>query len=380
MKIKNLTIQTLFISLCCLAALGCAKEKDELAHHHHGPEGEGGMHEEIVLSPAMAERFGVTADTVSAGEFYEVVETAGKVETSASGTSIVAAPVAGTVHFVRGISQGSKVGAGATVATVSPSKVAGGDPNKAARAAVDAASREVERLRPLHESGIVSTRDWNAALAALDQAKAAYSAGAASGRATSSISGTVTALNAAEGSYVNAGDPIATVSSQQDLVLRADVPERYFNLISSLKSAKVKLPYTDSAIDLADLGGKRITAPAGAVATAPGYVPVYFSFRNDGTVLSGGFARVYLQGSPREGVITLPMEAISEQQGNFYVYQRLDEECYRKLAVTTGARDGELVEITSGVTTGMAVVTSGTAAVRLAETSTVAPEGHSHNH
>ncbi len=358
----------------------CSHEKNELAHgHHHHAEGEA-MHDEIVLHESMRDRFGVAVDTVSAGDFHEVIEAAGKIETSAQGASVVAAPVSGTVHFAKGIEPGKKVGAGTTVATISPAKVAGGDPNKAALAAMKAAKAEVERLRPLHEAGIVSTRDWNAALASLEQARAAYSAGASSGRASAATSGAITALNVAEGAYVNAGEPIATVASQQELVVRADVPERYFSQIAEITEANIKMPYTDRVIDLSTLSGRKISAPSEAVASTPGYIPVYFSFRNDGTALAGGYVQVYLQGAPRHGVITVPVGAISEQQGNYYVYQQLDEECYRKLAVKPGASDGTRIEIISGVEPGMAIVSAGTSAVRLAETSSVAPEGHSHNH
>lgn len=379
MRIKNILYKYAIIALCLAAAASCKREPNELAHHHHEAEG-GAMPDEIVLEPEMAERFGVEVDTVAPSDFYEVITAAGKIETSATGTSVVVAPVSGTAHFPNGLQQGSKVNRGAVVATVSASNVSGGDPNQAAKAALDAAKAEVERLRPLHESGIVSTRDWNAALSTLDQARAAFSAGAASGRATAQTSGLITSLSVPEGAYVNAGEPIATISSQQDLVLRADVPERFFPVLSSLTLAKVKMPYTDKILDLSAMGGKRISSPADAVATTPGYVPVYFSFRNDGSALSGGYVQVYLQGAPRTGVITLPAGAISEQQGNFYVYERLDEDCYRKHSVTTGTNDGERVEITSGLTPGMVIVTAGTTAVRLAETSAVAPEGHSHNH
>ena len=379
MKLNIILLQTAILALAAAVTASCKHDHQAPGHNHTEAETKAAP-DEIVLHSSMAERFGVKTDTVAAGDFYEVIETSGKIETSAAGTSLVSAPVSGTVHFARNISQGCHVASGATVAVISPSKVAGGDPNRAAKAALDAAQKEVDRMRPLHQAGIVSTRDWNAALAALEQARASYSAGAASGRAVATTSGTVTALNASEGAYVNAGDPVATVASQENLVLRADVPERYFSRIPSVSSAKIKLPYSDTMLDLDALSGRRITEPSGAVATTPGYVPLYFSFRNDGSALAGGYVQVFLAGEPRHGVITLPVEAVSEQQGNLYVYQRVDDECYRKLAVTTGARDGKRVEITSGLTPGMTVVTSGTTAVRLAETSAVAPEGHSHNH
>lgn len=380
---KRTSIYKLFVlTLCAFVAVSCKHEANELGHHHHHHE-EGkneGMPEEIVLSEDMAERFGVEADSVVPSDFYEIVEVAGQIETSAAGRSVVVAPTAGIVHFNQGIALGMKVAAGRAIASISPSKVSGGDPNKAARAALEAARAEVERLRPLHQSGIVSTREWNSALASLDQAEAAYSASASSGRAVAAGSGVITALNVAEGSYVEAGEPIATVSSQQDLILRADLPERYYSIASSLSSAKIKLPYDGRVLDLSEMSARRISSTDQAVASIPGYLPIYFSFRNDGTAISGGYVQVFLQGSPRPGVITLPVEAISEQQGNFFVYQRLDEDCYRKLLVSLGVSDGSRVEILSGIEPGMNIVTSGTQAIRLAETSAVAPEGHSHNH
>jgi len=53
--------------------------------------------------------------------------------------------------------------------------MAGGDVTENARVQVDAAKRELQRLEPLHAEGIVSTRDYNAALNILDAAGLAES-------------------------------------------------------------------------------------------------------------------------------------------------------------------------------------------------------------
>ena len=88
---------------------------------------------------------------------------------------------------------GVHVGAGATIATVSAKGMSGGDPNEAARVAYESARRELERITPLHKEGIVSTKDYNAALQRVEEARSTLGAGAARyGAATAPVAGTVT--------------------------------------------------------------------------------------------------------------------------------------------------------------------------------------------
>ena len=107
---------------------------------------------------------------------------------------------------------------------------------------------------------------------------------------------------------------------------------------------------------------------------------VYFTFTNGGNILPGTPAEVFLLGEVRENVISVPVSALSEQQGRFFVFRRLGDECYEKVPVTLGANDGTRVEIKDGIKAGDNIVTKGTVSVRLAESSGVVPEGHSHNH
>ncbi len=376
------TLFNMVLSVGVVAGLsGCHADNDELKHHHHHgesehaeAEGEGHVHGEIVLDEHMAEKMGVATEKVAPGSFVDVIHTSGAVIEAPGSSAVVVAPTSGTVRFARGIVPGAKVGRGAAVASISTSAVAGGNANEAARAALAAAKAELDRVTPLHADGIVSTRDYNAARAAYDAARAAYSSGAASGVATAPLQGVVSGFLVADGAYVNAGDPIAQVSSSTDLTLRADLPERYARQAASLTSAKVGFSFTDSLYVLT-----RSNVPAPSTST-PGYIPVYFTFRSDGTIPVGALADVYLLGSERQEVISVPVGAISEQQGNNFVFVRLDEDCYRKMPVVLGASDGSRVEVVSGLEPGVDVVVSGTTAVRLAESSGVVPEGHSHNH
>lgn len=258
--------------------------------------------------------------------------------------------------------------------------MAGGDANEAARVALTAAKRELDRLTPLHADGIVSTRDYNAAKQAYEAAKAAAGNGSAGGStAVAPTSGTITQLLVSEGQYVDAGAPIAVVAGSSTLTLRANLPEREVRFLPTINGAKFRTSYSDQVFDIAEFNGRRSSDVTTTVATQ-GYIPVYFTLTNNGTLSAGSYCEIYLTGNKRDGVIALPTEALSEQQGEFFVYVRIDDEGYEKRPVKLGASSGDNVEILSGVNPGDEVVTTGTTFVRLAESSGVVPEGHSHNH
>lgn len=363
--------------------VGCNHNGDahgELEHRHGVSEDDKIHEEEIVLNPAIAERMGITTEKVMAGPFHEVIKVSGSIMESPEGGSVVTAPTAGVVTLSPGISAGSSVSRGAVIARVNPAAVTGGNPNQAAKAVLDAAKRELDRLTPLYKERIVTASEYNAAVRAYEEARASYSGAAASGRAVAVTGGVITSLNVTQGQYVDAGAPIATISGGKSLILQADVPERYYGSLASVSDARVKLPYRQDVITVSEAGGSKVATPQAQAATKPGYVPVYFSLTNDGNIIPGTGAEVYLLSGAMEDVITVPVTALSEQQGNMFVYERVDDECYRKISVTVGASDGKRVVVTSGLKGGEQVVSEGTTSVRLAESSGVVPEGHSHNH
>lgn len=350
-------------------------DKDEAQKeegHHHDSD-------EIVLEPKDAERFGVKTAIVTPSRFNEIVTVSGQIVSSPEDRAVVAAPASGIVRLVAGVTEGMNVSAGATIATVSSRGVTGGDPNESARIAMEAAKRELDRLTPLLADGIVTRREYNAAQQAYDAARAAYSGNAASGRATSPITGTVTQVMVKEGEYVETGTPIATVSKNTRLTLRADLPERYMTFVNTITSANFRPAYSASTFTLADMGG-RLVSPANAAGELKGYIPVYFTFDNNGTVTPGASAEVYLIGRSRNDALTVPVAAVTEAQGTHYVYVKKSDHGYEKRPVKLGNNDGKSVEILSGLNAGEEAVTENVTFVRLAESSGVVPEGHSHNH
>jgi len=110
------------------------------------------------------------------------------------------------------------------------------------------------------------------------------------------------------------------------------------------------------------------------------FIPVTFEFDNTGDFLSGSFAEIYLLSSALPNCISVPVSALSEEQGLYFVYIQLDEEVYLKREVKLGQNNGERVQILSGLKIGDNVVKQGVMQLKLAANANVIPEGHSHSH
>lgn len=372
--------------LCILTLSGCRHEHNELKHDHAGETAEAsGEHAEnahsgeIVLEPDRAAALGVKTTRVQPGEFASVLEVSGQIAPLPSDESTVAARTSGIVHFAPGVTPGQRVATGQRIASISAKGMEQGYATEGARVAMESAKRELDRITPLAEEGIVSRRDYNAAKARYDEARAAATAVSAQAGsvATAPASGTLTSVLVNEGQYVGAGEPIARISSNSSLSLRADVPERHAGFVGSVNDAYFRTAYSPDILRISDFGG-RLTATPTTAGAAGGYIPVYFTLKNNGSLISGTYCTVYLRGTSRTGVLTVPAEAIAEQQGQKFVYLREHPDAYRKQPVHTGESDGMNIEIISGLKAGDEVVTEGTTFVRLAETSGVVPEGHKH--
>ncbi len=355
-------------------------EVEELDEHDHEHDHEGHkVGDEITLDPEAAGRFGVKVQTVTPGEFTEVIKVAGQIVPSSGDRGVVSATTSGIFTLRQGLTVGSQVGPGTSIGHISGKEISGGDRNVAARIEIESAKRELDRMTPLYKEGIVSQKDYNEAEARLRSAEAAYSRSAESGAAVSRVGGVITELAVANGEYVEAGQLLAVVSQNTRMTLRADLPQKYFSFLPHITGANFRPDYMDYALKLTDMGGQKVAQPSSAGAQS-GYIPVYFSFDNKAGVVPGAFAEVYLLGNRRAQVLTVPLTSIVEIQGNKYVYTKVHDDAYMKNLITTGGNDGVNVEILSGLTPGAAVVTEGARVISMAETSNVAPPGHSHNH
>ncbi|MCH5221285.1 MAG: efflux RND transporter periplasmic adaptor subunit [Muribaculaceae bacterium] len=345
-------------------------DEDEHAHHHDG---------EIEMHDHVAERMGVKLDTLRQAPFHSVVKASGKVISAATDMAVVSAPTAGIVRFSATANPGAEVAKGAVIAVIDAKGISGGDKNGAAKAALENARKELQRVESLYADRLATAGELMAAQAAVKQAEAEYSPAAADGQAKAPIAGAITELAAKEGQYVNAGDPLAFLGKSGATVLKVELPRRYYSVASTFTDLVVDIPGADP-FSVLERGGKRLSAaPSGENSSTGAYIPLYFSLATTGAPAGTAFS-ANLIGTLRDKVLTIPVSALSEQQGQFFVYECHEEEHYVKKPVTLGQNDGRRVEVISGLDEGDVIVVEGVSAVRLAEVSAVAPEGHTHNH
>lgn len=358
---------------------------DHSGHSHEGDihsEGEGSP-DEIILSAESAAAAGVKAETIMPGKFRSVLEVSGRIMPAPGNESTVVANVPGVVSFAAPLVEGSRVNEGSPMFTISSSNLQDGDPVQRARIAYETAQKEYERAAKLVEDNIVSRQEYEAAKGRYETARLTYEALAADGSGNgtavkSPASGYVESCLVKEGDYVSVGTPLATVLSGNSMYLKADVSERYLSRLPGVKSANFRLSYSDKVFSTAGLDG-RLLGYGRSTDETNAYIPVTFAINASDDILAGAYAQIWLLSEEREGVISLPVEAITEEQGHNFVYIQLDPTCYKKQEVTLGATDGNRYEILSGLHGGETVVTHGAIHVKLASASNAIP-AHSHSH
>jgi multidrug efflux pump subunit AcrA (membrane-fusion protein) len=81
----------------------------------------------------------------------------------------------------------------------------------------------------------------------------------------------------------------------------------------------------------------------------------------------------------KENAIVVPLAALTEEQGFYYVYVQTSGESFVKRQVVPGTNDGFRAEITNGLSVGERIVTKGAFQVKLAAMAGELPlHGHTH--
>ena len=279
--------------------------------------------------------------------------------------------------------EGTAVRKGQAILSLASSSLSDGNVAAKAKYAYENAKKEYERMETLVGDKIVSAKDFEQARLNYENAKVAWEAVAGKQTANgvsvvSPINGYLKNLQVKEGDYVTVGQPLATISQNSRLVLRAEVSEKYYNYLPSIQSANFRTPYDNVTYKLSDLRG-HLLSYGKASDTNSFYVSVTFEFDNKGVIIPGSFVEIYLLTAPIQNVISVPVSALIEEQGVYSVFVRVHEEAYKKVPVTLGADNGSEVQILSGLNAGDEVVTVGAYQIKLASASNAIP-AHTHNH
>lgn len=357
---------------------------EEHAGHNH--ESKATKHsDEIIFPKAQAAKTTFEVREIQPASFNQVVKTTGQVLAAPGDEAVIVATSNGVVSFSSNkLTEGTKVQKGQSLFQISSKDIAEGDYYTKVKATYEAAKASYDRAEALVKDKIISQKEFESTKLEFENAKTAYNAVSNNKTAkgvsvNAPINGHMKNILVKEGEYITVGQPLATVSQNQRLVLRAEVSQRYYNAMQSVKSANFKTPYDNKVYSLEALNGRLLSF--GKTSNENSFfIPVSFEFDNKGEVIPGSFVEVYLISSPIENTLSIPVSALTNEMGIYYVYVQIDEEGYRKQEVALGANNGKEVQIIKGLHPGDRVVTKGAYQVKMASASGAIPHGHSHEH
>lgn len=318
---------------------------------------------------------------------FDVVKATGEILSAPGDEVTVAAKSNGTVKFSGSANiVGSPIRAGQSMFNITGGEIPVENvaaAKQSARAELSTAETEFNRASDLIKDKLITQGEFQAAKLRLQNAQIAvsnlnrnYSAGGKS--LTAPISGFVKNILVSEGQYVSAGQPLATITKNQRLVLRADVSLKDADRISSIQEANFTIIQNKLNYNTKALNGRLLSVAKTTGENTP-YIPVHFQIDSRPGMLPGSFAEVYLKTVPIYNALVIPATALVEEQGIFYVYVQTEGESFQKRELKLGANDGEKVQVLSGVNEGERVVTKGAYQIKLSQASGALP-AHGHEH
>lgn len=320
--------------------------------------------------------------------FSEVVKTSGQILAAPGDEAVLTAQISGIVSFAKSnMVAGSPVGAGATLFSVKTNEVVQSNLGSAVKQAendVAVAQKQFDRASELVKDKIISEKDFLEAKLRLENAKTQLANLSVSKNfnqnrqsVAAPISGFLKNVLVENGAFVQAGQPLATVSKSKRLLLRADVSQKYFPQIASFTAANFKTAADGQVFSTKNLNGRVVSTGKSADAGSP-FLPIHFEIDNVGSFVPGSVVEVFLQSGTKPALV-VPTSALLEEQGVFYAYVQTEGESFQKRELKIGASDGLNVQVFSGIAAGERVVTKGAYQIKLSTASGTMP-AHGHEH
>lgn len=324
---------------------------------------------------------------VTPQSFNEIIKTTGEILPAQGDEMVVTANANGIITFSGNKAVvGTSVRSGETLFAISGKNLTDGNTETRftqVKVAYEKAKADYDRAQELVKDNIVSQKDFLEIKARYETNQANYNNlsknyQAGGQKVVSPISGFVKNLLVSEGQYVSVGQPIASISQNKNLVLKAEVSQKYFSKLPLIVSANFKTAYDNKTYSMESLNGKLLSYGKSNDARTL-FIPVTFSFDNKGEVVPGSLVDVYLKLQPFDGAIVIPVSALIEEQGVFFAYVQTAGESVVKRELKLGGTDGIRVQVLSGLKEGERVVTKGAYQIKLATASGAIPaHGHAH--
>ncbi len=227
-----------------------------------------------------------------------------------------------------------------------------------------------ERIQALHEAGAVSDQQLEASRAAYE----ALMAGSAEASVAQAEAGLMAARNALDKCIITA--PINGIVGTISLSLGDTTnPAAVAAIVSNTGQLEVEVMVSETEVSYIQKGSPvDVLVRAVREEPFPGQVesiasvadlvkrnyPVKVSLPNDeGQIKSGMFAELTIDTMSKQGILTVPVGAVIPKGGQDIVYLVDGESRAQVAEVTTGIKNGQYIEIVSGLTAGQEVIVKG---------------------
>ncbi|TYB78612.1 efflux RND transporter periplasmic adaptor subunit [Bizionia myxarmorum] len=247
----------------------------------------------------------------------------------------------------------------------------------AAKANVNAAQVEVDKLKPLVEKNIISNVQLETAKAKLQQAQSSYNSIGANidyGNIKSPVDGFVGAVRLRKGTLISptSQEPLTTVSDISEVYAYFSMNEReYLDFIQKAEGADVEAKIKNLPKVTLILANGSIYEKEGTIETInsqvnsnTGSISFRAVFENDSRLLTNGNSGKIRVPKTYKDVLVVPKESTYEQQGSYYVYKVGEDDMAVSSRIAVLADVENVYVVTDGLQKGDKIVAKGVAKLR----------------
>ena len=230
-----------------------------------------------------------------------------------------------------------------------------------ARIRAEGEAAELERANALHAKGLMSESNYIQRRHAAELARSELEAAELRHSYTTiraPLTGKLTHSVVDVGQTVRIGTPLFTVEDTSPLLCKVYLPS---HLVPSIEVGQTAEVLVGGSPDSCITGKVRMISPI--VDPATGTVKVTLELNDRASCLRpGAFADIRMIADTHVGVPVIPRKAILSEGGDLFVFAA-GSDTVRRVRVTTGYQQGDLVEVTSGLAPGDSVVVIGHGAI-----------------
>jgi len=310
-------------------------------------------------------------------KFGKVIKTTAQILPSQNSETLITAKTNGVVTFHKNVLEGQEITTSETLLSISGKGLANDNAEVRfleAKNNYEAAKANYDRKSALVQKQIVSEKEVEEAKVEFENSKAVFdnlrNNFNVNGQLVSSpINGVVKHVSVDNGQYVQAGDILFSLVSDKKLIVKAEVQQKNFPLLSSISSFNLKSVTNNTCYKMEDLNGMLLSYGKNIDEDEGYLIPVNFQIDRDKNLLAGSFVDVFIKTTTNKNAVVVPNTALIEEQGTFYIFVQLTPELFEKREIKIGPSDGINTEILSGINKSERIVSKGAIIIKLAAVS-----------